>query len=248
MRSSKLNTALQIATILGVAFALKYHYSNATVNGLRWILEPTRLLVETVTSRTFRFEPFAGYLSDDRTFLIAASCSGVNFLIISFLLLTLGKIWRAWPRNIDWRFLPVAMFVAYLTTLVANTIRIVAALATQHLETSWLDRDELHRVEGIVVYFGFLLLLFWASEGRKMDGEQVHWGSDAIGSRSKYLLIIYYLVTLGIPLVRGSYCEPEFWHHALFVILVPLILIVPFALVSRIRDRYATRWAAARLR
>ena len=73
MSASKLNKAIQIVTILATAFALKYHYSTASVNDLRWILEPTRLLVETFTSHSFRFESYAGYLSDDRTFIIAAA-------------------------------------------------------------------------------------------------------------------------------------------------------------------------------
>jgi len=204
-RKSKILTILQLAIILAIAFALKYFYSTASVGDLRWILGPTAFLVETITDIGFTFESHAGYMSDDHTFLIAASCSGVNFLLISFLMLALGKIWREWPRNLEWGFLPVAALVAYSTTLIANTVRIVAALGSQNLETRLLDRDELHRVEGIVVYFGFLLVLLLVSEKLATRGAGGRIDMSAIAFRSKYLLLIYYGVTLGIPLARGSY-------------------------------------------
>ncbi|MBA3351098.1 MAG: hypothetical protein H0U23_01500, partial [Blastocatellia bacterium] len=59
---------------------------------------------------------------------------------------------------------------------------------------------------------------------------------SAIAFRSKYLLLIYYGVTLGIPLARGSYQEPEFWQHLLFVIVIPLILILPFTIYYAIQN------------
>src|SRR5688500_5819406 len=176
----------QLVVVLGSALALKYHYSTSSVNDLRWVLAPTTFLVECLTGRQFVFDSQAGYMSDDHTFLIAASCSGVNFLIISFLMLSLGRIWR--DGALGWQFLLVSFVVAYLSTLIANTMRIVAALNSQNFETRWLGRGELHRVEGIVIYFGSLLLLFLVSE-------RMASGSQAFGvylSRSKYLLMIYY--------------------------------------------------------
>lgn len=227
-------TLSQLAVVLGSALALKYHYSTASVNDLRWVLAPTTSLVEWVTGRHFVFESRAGYMSDDHTFLIAASCSGVNFLIISFLMLSLGKISRV--RVVGWQFVPVSFVVAYLATLVANTTRIVAALSLPNVETGWLSRDELHRVEGIVVYFGFLLLLFLVSEKMASGSQALGVYVSAIASRSKYLLMIYYGVTLGIPLLRGSYREPEFLQHLLFVLVIPVVLILPFALYRAIRN------------
>src|SRR5687767_10590457 len=83
---------LQAAVILTAAASLKLFYSSASVNDLRWILAPTAALSGWVTGTEFTFEPYAGYMSADRTFLIAASCSGVNFLIIAFLVLTLSRL------------------------------------------------------------------------------------------------------------------------------------------------------------
>lgn len=233
-------TIIQVGLVLLVSLALKYHYSTASVDDLRWILSPTTFAVEAITGKHFEFESHAGYMSEDHTFLIAASCSGVNFLIISFVMLTLGKISRSWPRNIEWRFFPIAMLVAYLTTLLANTTRIVGALRLQQLdlEIGWLGREELHRLEGIFVYFGFLLLLFVASE--KLSLRQRYNGS-VLARRSLLPLAIYYAATLGIPLAGGAYRDPAFWQHSILVVLLPLILILPFSIFSAVTRERHTR-------
>ena len=232
-RKLETKTIIQLGLVPFTAFALKSFYSTASVNDLRWILAPTASLVELITSTHFEFESQAGYMSSDHTFLIAASCSGVNFLIISFVMLTLAKISRSWPRNIEWRFFPIAMLVAYLTTLLANTTRIVAALSLQKLEIGWLGREEIHRLEGIFVYFGFLFLLFVASE--RMNLRKRYPGS-VLARRSLLPLAIYYAATLGIPLIGGAYRDPAFWRHSIFVFMLPLILILPFAIYCAVTN------------
>ncbi|MEP7149607.1 MAG: exosortase K [Acidobacteriota bacterium] len=228
-----LKNLLQLSTIFAIAFALKSFYSTASVNDLRWILAPTASLVELITSTHFEFESHAGYMSSDHTFLIAASCSGVNFLIISFVMLTLAKISRSWPRNIEWRFFPIAMLVAYLTTLLANTTRIVAALSLQKLEIGWLGREEIHRLEGIFVYFGFLFLLFVASERLSL---RKRYPGSVLARRSLLPIAIYYAATLGIPLIGGAYRDPAFWRHSLVVFLTPLILMLPWVIFCTARS------------
>src|SRR5205823_4935398 len=100
-----------------------------------------------------------------RRFLIAPACAGVNFLITAFLMLAAGKLLRDRSQGRIWRFIPAAALIAYLATLVANAVRIVVALwLGRQPEISGLNHNGLHRVEGISVYFGFLLLLFVVSE------------------------------------------------------------------------------------
>jgi exosortase K len=219
----------QLMTILAIAFALKYHYSIATAGGLRWILEPTRLLVETVTPRTFRFEPYAGYLSDDRSFLIAASCAGVNFLIIAFVMLNGGQLLR--ERKLTWKHIGLSLPVAYVTTLVANTVRIAVALQMQTYDVriASFSEEEIHRLEGIVVYFGFLLILFFVTE-KIASRATLH--PSTLFRRSLIPLAIYYAATLGVPLVGGAYREPEFWQHSLFVVITPLIVALPIGCLA----------------
>ena len=227
---NRLNYIAQLVVVLGGVLSMKFYYSAASVNQLRWILAPTTLLVEIVTGRQFTFESHAGYMSSDHTFLIAASCAGVNFLITAFLMLTCRQLWRDRSRQASWtgwRFLPLAALVAYVTTVVANTTRISIALQLQQtpVKVRWLDAEQVHRLEGILVYFGFLLLLFVLSE--RTGAASVRKVSRLSVLRAcVFPLVIYYAVTLALPLANGAYRHSSFWEHSLFVVLAPVAIVI----------------------
>jgi exosortase K len=250
--SSKRNA--QLVVVVFCAAAVKLYYSTASVNQLRWILAPTTALVQLVTGSRFEFESYAGYVSSDRSFVIAASCAGVNFLITAFLMLSIRRLWRDqspshWPR-LGWWFIPMAGVVAYLATLVANTVRISTALQMHGLEMGWLTGNQLHRFEGIFIYFGFLLLLYLVSE--KVDWEEgsnspaasIPKNASRVFRQPVFPLFIYYATALGIPLVNGAYHSrraADFREHSVFVLLTPLLLILPLAAFRRFALGQATR-------
>jgi exosortase K len=225
--SRKIIWRAQLFVVVLCVLALKFYYSMATADELRWILAPTTRLVELLSGRSFQFESHAGYMSSDHAFVIAVPCAGVNFLITAFLMLALRRLWRDRFQRVSWRFLPIAAGTAYVATLIANTVRICVALEIQRrsVEVSGLTDNQLHRLEGIVVYFGFLLLLFMLTER-----------SNSAKSSKLFLfpLVIYYAMTLGIPLVNGSFRQGgAFWEHFAFVLVLPLILITPLAFRRR---------------
>jgi exosortase K len=220
------NRIAQCVVVLVCAYALKLHYSTASADQLRWILAPTTACVELVSGASFEFEPHAGYISADRSFLIAASCAGVNFLITAFLMLVGKKLLSDRSKEVAWGFIAASGLTAYLVTLVANTTRIVIAMPLGRMtaESGWLNPSQVHRVEGILIYFGFLMLLFVVSEttGSAESSHSLR--------RSLFPLLVYYATALGIPLANGAYRQgAEFREHSLFVLLIPLALILPFA-------------------
>jgi exosortase K len=232
------NRIAQLLLVSVGAFALKLHYSTASADQLRWILAPTTALVELVSGASFEFESHAGYISRERGFLIASSCAGVNFLIAAFLMLSLRKLLRDRSKNIAWRFIPTAAGAAFLATLVANTTRISIALWLRQrpAEIGWLNPDQLHRFEGVFIYFGFLLMLFVISE--KMDSEK----TSNLFRQSLFPLFVYYATMLGIPLMNGAYRQgAEFREHSLFVLLIPLLLILPLAAFRFFRNPLGPR-------
>jgi exosortase K len=232
------NRIAQGAVVLFSAFALKLFYSTASADELRWILAPTTALVELFSGARFVFESHAGYISRERGFLIANSCSGVNFLITAFLMLAIKKLLERRSNNISWMFIPTAAAVAYSTTLVANTTRIVIALRLRQTPTfsPWLNPEQLHRFEGVIIYFGFLLLLFVISE--KMMPEK----TSGLFGQSFIPLLVYYATTLGIPLANGAYRhENGFWEHSLYVLLIPLLLILPYAAHRYLRGSWNSK-------
>ena len=236
---NRVNHIAQLAAVIGGALGMKWYYSAASVNQLRWILAPTTVLVEFITGWHFSFESHAGYMSSDHTFLIAASCAGVNFLITAFLMLGLRQLWRDWfnETRTPWTFLPISAAVAYGTTVVANTARISIALQMRgmRLNAASLDPEQLHRLEGIIVYFGFLLLLFVFAERR---GES--WRLNLLRA-CVFPLTIYYVVTLGLPLVNGAYRQTGFWEHFAFVALAPIVVILLTGLLAHLTKRFHSK-------
>ena len=220
----KLIWGAQLAVVTLCALALKYYYSTATPDQLRWILAPTTLLVEVFSGKSFAFESYTGYMSSDHTFLIAAPCAGVNYLITAFLMLTLRQLWRD-RFEAKWHFIPLAAVIAFGATLIANTTRICVALSD--IDISWLNAHQQHRFEGVVVYFGFLLLLFLVTDRLR----------SATSSRLLFPLGIYYAVTLAVPFLNGSYHQgAAFWEHFSFVLVLPLLIVLGF-LVAQLAYR-----------
>ncbi|HJP91724.1 MAG TPA: exosortase K [Pyrinomonadaceae bacterium] len=223
--------SVQLLVVVLCALALKFYYSTATVNQLCWILTPTTALVELLSGRRFAFESFAGYMSSDHTFVIAASCAGINFLITSFLMLAIGRLWRERFQAVSWWSIPLAAVIAFVTTIITNTVRICIALELRNVHLDSLTANQLHRLEGIVVYFGFLLLLFLLTE-RPRERKPVR--------LLLFPLLIYYTTTLVIPLANGSWRHAGFLEHFIFVVVLPLIICAGF-MCFLVANKYSRR-------
>ena len=145
--SQRLKWSAQLLVVGLCALGLKSFYSTATADDLLWILAPTTALVELLSGQRFDFESYEGYMNSDRTFLIAVPCAGVNFLITAFLMLALRRLWRGRFEPVTWSYIPLAGMLAYVTTLLANTVRIWFALEMQSrsLWLTWLTDNQLDR-------------------------------------------------------------------------------------------------------
>ncbi|HEV7395110.1 MAG TPA: exosortase K [Pyrinomonadaceae bacterium] len=241
MTPIELRLKLRLGTQLGLvalAVVTKSYYSAASVNQLRWILAPTALMVRILTGSRFEFESYTGYVNADHSFVIAASCAGVNFLITAFLMLSLNKLWKTYRHHqiavSSWKFIPIAALCAYLATLAANTVRISTALRMRGRQIDvGLNANQLHRLEGILIYFGFLLLLFVVSDRLAQSKESVPSRRPGLLRQSLFPLAIYYATTLGVPLANSlrasGTVEPGFWEHSIFVLAAPLALILVIA-------------------
>ena len=240
MRSRKL---YQSAAVIAAAALLKLFYSTANVNELRWVLAPTSFCVELVTGETFRFESYAGYINHDNSFLIADSCSGVNFLIAAFLMLSVLVLWGKSNRDLPWYTFPIVAAAAFFTTIAANTVRIAVALKLHRMNAPalWINPEQAHRLQGIFIYFGFLLLLYFLYERFERGDRSETAKLTALVRRPLIPLLIYWLITLGIPIIRGSYQDGSpFWEHLAFVVITPLILITPFIVIDQLKCRRST--------
>jgi exosortase K len=232
--NNKWKWSAQLGVVLLCALGLKAFYSTASPDALRFILAPTTWLVELVSGRSFDFEAHAGYMSSDHSFLIAAPCAGVNFLITAFVMLTLRELWLNRYANIHWSFIPIAAVTSLGTTIITNAVRICVALRLQGLrdDIMGLNPSEIHRTEGILVYFGFLLLLYMITE---TGHTRTAW--DWL-KRARLPLGIYYVVTLGLPFLNGAFRQGmEFWEHSAFVLILPLVIVAATVIIRWLTQR-----------
>jgi exosortase K len=147
-----------------LAVGLKYHYSIASAADLKWILRPTATLVEIITGNSYIFEKGTGYINKEIGIIIAKSCAGVNFLIIVFGMSVFTVLHHLKSHWIKYSTFLGSLICAFLLTISVNTIRIIGAIKLFQMEGTilWLNRSEIHRLEGIIFYFLFLYLFYLA--------------------------------------------------------------------------------------
>ena len=157
----KIRFGLVVATVL-IAWALKRHYADARADDLQWILTPTARLAGVMTQTAFEWQAGEGYLSRERLFLIEKSCAGVNFFIAAFGMLTFALFHRAGVPSSAARVLGVSLVAGYAAAVMVNAVRISIGmwLAAHPVAPLAFSAADVHRVEGIVVYFGGLVLLY----------------------------------------------------------------------------------------
>lgn len=151
-----------LAVAVMIAWALKQHYANARANDLWWILAPTAKLVGIITGVPFTLEPAEGYLSRERLFLIEKSCAGINFMIAAFAMLVLTLLHRVSAGLAAARVLAVSLVASYLAAVATNAARIAIAmwLAGHPAGLTHFSAADIHRIEGVTVYFSALVLLY----------------------------------------------------------------------------------------
>jgi exosortase K len=151
-----------LAAAVVIAWGLKRHYADARADDLGWILSPTARLVSVTTRTSFARQPGEGYFSRDRLFLIEKSCAGINFMVAAFGMLTFALLHRVSSGMSAARVLSVSLLASYSAAVLVNAVRIAIAmwLAAHPVALSTFSAADVHRFEGITVYFGGLVVLY----------------------------------------------------------------------------------------
>ena len=152
--------ACLLVVVALLAWGLKRHYADARADELWWILSPTARLSGAATGVTFIATPGEGYISRERLFVIETSCAGVTFRIAAFVLVSVALLHRVRARGSAAAVIAASLATSYVAAVLVNTVRIVIAMwLAAHPLSAPFDAAEVHRVEGIVVYFLALVLL-----------------------------------------------------------------------------------------
>jgi exosortase K len=145
-----------------VAWGMKRHYADARADDLWWILSPTAHVVGIMTGAAFVPQPGEGYFSREHLFLIEKSCAGINFMIAAFGMLVFALFHRVASAISGAAILGMSLVAGYFAAVIVNAIRIAIAmwLAARPVALAAFSAADIHRLEGITVYFGGLVLLY----------------------------------------------------------------------------------------
>ena len=145
-----------------IMWTLKRDYADTPVDRLGWILGPTARVVTVLTGTVFERKGGEGYFSSERMFVIEKACAGINFMIAAFGMVAyvLGR--RAASVASIGCVLGASAAASYIAAVLVNALRISFALwlAGHPVPIAGVTAAQAHRVEGIVFYFGGLLLLY----------------------------------------------------------------------------------------
>lgn len=242
-----------------VVLGIKLYYSRADCDSLLWILAPTTRWVELLSGIPFVYISGTGYVNHSLRLLIAPTCSGVRFMITAIATLVFSFVHRAAApqgnaaagsfgrlrRGLGW--IGASIVFSWLYTVLVNGLRIIAAIyLPMYLERAGLMKgmltpDRLHTMIGITVYFAALLSLY------RLAGVLVERQAHAEKERLSPLLVHkfippvfwYFVMTLGLPLLGGSYLKgaAKFTEYTVLIVGCCTLILLPYGLLTLLHGR-----------
>jgi len=215
-----------------IALGLKYYYTRATADDLGWILIPTSRLVELLTGIPFEKESLLGLVNHSVRFIIAPACAGINFLTIAFSTFFFSFLSRLRGTRVKILWVGLSMGLAYLLTLGANALRIIASIHLYGADfyAGWITMERVHRIGGTLIYFISLLFAYLAMvriaetcvSGRSAEKGRILQRTSPLRKAGSCLVPFfwYVIIGLGIPLLNMAYRKDgaKFTEHFSFVI------------------------------
>jgi exosortase K len=201
--------------VLGVALAIKHHYSVATTAELQWMLRPLSQILEWTSGHPFRRDHLHQWVSESANVRLVKACAGINFLLMSLLAWawvyrptkhedTDAPTWLA-KRSL---LLPALILAAWITALLANSLRTLVAM---HLPDHGAD---LHRLIGMLIYVPLLSLQLHL-------GDRDNWRAALTGP-----VILYFVLMVLAPVLTGNaFNMPgRFIEHLLYLGTMAMIM------------------------
>lgn len=204
-----------------------------------WILAPTSRWVSILSGISFEYLPHTGYINYFHCFLIAPACSGIRFMLLTFLMLIFSflhpdsALAKEASMKKSYLWFGFSMFFSYTASVFVNGIRICASiylpviLENAGLIGGWLTQDRLHTAIGTVTYFSFLCVLYPAAAFIYRHGFLKAEKKEPSAPLSSLVPAFWYLLTvLVIPALGRIYRKDweGFGQYGILVLSICLIV------------------------
>lgn len=149
-----------------IILGIKYIYSKASCAELDFILAPTARWVTLISGIGFTKQVDVGYINHSIRFIIAPSCSGVQFMLITFATLFFPFVHRTNSGRGGVCWLAGSFVLSYPFTVFVNGFRIMLSIYIPvyfdewNIYANWLTPERLHTIIGTVIYVTSLLAVY----------------------------------------------------------------------------------------
>ena len=242
MKQNQLWISGEIAAAVVIIFVMSYFCRTNDSGALKWILAPTAWWAGILGGIYFEYLPHQGYVNYFHQFLIAPSCAGSRFMLLTFLMLVFSfRLSDYNKENINVRkeylWFGFSIVLSYISTVFVNGIRIVISvylpniLERLHLMDGWLTPDRLHTLIGTVTYFSFLCVIYFVACWLRGCPGKCGWLPVPV--------FWYLLIVLALPFIKRMYHNEweGFGQYAALIVSVCGSVYVLLAVVGRIRRR-----------
>lgn len=238
-----------------IVLGLKYFYSKAGSDELIWILAPTSKLVGALSGIPFTRTAGVGYVNRELRFIIAPSCSGVQFMSICIATLIFSFIHRMGESDTEVKNMRCLGWIAasitgsYLITILVNTMRIILSIYLPNLFRelglfgATLTPESLHTIIGTTVYFASLLTVYQiaGAVSLKLTSPLHRKQQEDSNLLHKCLppVFWYIFLVLGIPFLNGAGRKNRggFQEYEQLILLVCAAVLIAGSLIMRLKRR-----------
>lgn len=229
-----------------IVLAVKIFYQTADSDALAWILTPTSYWVSILSGISFEKVPHVGYVNHTYRFIIAASCSGVRFLLITFVMMVCSFTYRISSTRKKTLWFLCSVVFSYVSTILVNGIRITVSiflpiiLTAHNLMGKRITAEQLHTIIGTSIYFSSLFIIYYLT-GKLCDRFFTK-SSPAVSSKNRYCFIApvfwYFIMVLGLPFLVRLYRSDwsGFPQYTLLVSGICALVTAAFFLFSKLRS------------
>lgn len=144
---------------------------NTGIDSLRFMISPVDRVICLITDTNSVFESDIGYYNESLNIIINKSCSGFNFMLICFVMISVHFAKNIKKEDIRKWLLPGLLPISYIITIFVNSSRILLAIQlTRFNVIKRLDIPWLHQGVGIFVYLSFLILIYMVVDKKILKG------------------------------------------------------------------------------
>lgn len=153
--------------IIGAFLLLKFLYAQSETSSLYFLLKPIDVIVSFLSGSDSIYIANKGFYHFMQNIVIEKSCSGFNFGILCFCLLSFLALKYFKSNTSKLLVLPVALLAAYLCTILVNSFRIFVSMIVQAGASQILSNRPhliLHEIVGVTTNLTFLILIYIITE------------------------------------------------------------------------------------